>query len=279
MPPPQSSCWVFTLNNYDEEEISNITKNLEEAVYGIFAKEIAPTTGTPHLQGFVHLRRRCHLSTIKRLLGDRAHVEVARGSDGQNREYCIKGGDYREFGDIPSKKRTRDEHARNFNQLADARGHRGVVEFADSNPGLFAFNGYALQRNYLATKLPMDRPDIHVDWFHGPPGVGKSRRAHEMYPEAYIKDPRTKWWNGYMLEKEVIIDDFGPQGIDINHLLRWFDRYKCTIETKGGMCPLYAVKFVVTSNFTPEEVFTDNMGVPHKQIPALMRRINVTEML
>jgi len=47
------------------------------------------------------------------------------------------------------------------------------------------------------------------------------------------------------LEKEVIIDDFGPGGIDINHLLRWFDRYKCMVETKGGMIPLIADKFIL----------------------------------
>jgi len=108
--------------------------------------------------------------------------------------------------------------------------------------------------------------------------VGKSRLAHEELPEAYIKDPRTKWWNGYMLETSVIIDDFGPLGIDINHLLRWFDRYKCLVETKGGMIPLYATTFIVTSNFTPEDVFKDKEGVPHVQTPALERRLVIEHM-
>jgi len=35
------------------------------------------------------------------------------------------------------------------------------------------------------------------------------------------------------VRSDVIIDDFGPNGIDINHLLRWFDRYKCLVENKG----------------------------------------------
>jgi len=77
-----------------------------------------------------------------------------------------------------------------------------------------------------------------------------------------------------MLEKNVIIDDFGPGGIDINHLLRWFDRYKVHVESKGGMLPLHADNFVVTSNFSPEEVFSF-AGVVNVQLPALMRRINL----
>jgi len=93
-----------------------------------------------------------------------------------------------------------------------------------------------------------------------------------------VKDPRTKWWNGYFGEKDVIIDDFGPGGIDINHLLRWFDRYKCYVECKGGMMPLFAVNFVVTSNFSPYDVYKDKDGMPHPQITALERRLVIEEM-
>lgn len=82
-----------------------------------------------------------------------------------------------------------------------------------------------------------------------------------------------------MLEKTCIIDDFGPLGIDINHLLRWFDRYKCYVEIKGDMCPLLVEKFIITSNFHPKDVFTDNLGCTHSQYPALERRIQIIEIL
>ncbi len=39
--------WFGTLNNYDEDEVKNIM--LVRSVYCVFGKEIAPTTGTPHL--------------------------------------------------------------------------------------------------------------------------------------------------------------------------------------------------------------------------------------
>jgi len=81
------------------------------------------------------------------------------------------------------------------------------------------------------------------------------------------------------MQKDVIIDDFGPNGIDINHLLRWFDYYKCLVETKGGMVALYACNFIVTSNFHPCDCFMDKDGVPHKQIEALLRRIELEEII
>lgn len=81
-----------------------------------------------------------------------------------------------------------------------------------------------------------------------------------------------------MLETEVIIDDYGPMCIDINHLLRWFDRYKCLVECKHGMLPLYATKFIVTSNFHPNQIFKFGDEV-HPQLPALERRMSIVEMV
>jgi len=72
-----------------------------------------------------------------------------------------------------------------------------------------------------------------------------------------------------MMQKECVIEDFAPEGIDIARLLVWFDRYPCNVETKGGMMPLMVNKFIVTSNFSIDDVYPG-----HVQLPALRRRIN-----
>lgn len=81
-----------------------------------------------------------------------------------------------------------------------------------------------------------------------------------------------------MLEKEVIIDDFGRNCIDMFYLLTWFDRYPCSVEGKGTVVPLFADKFIVTSNFHPDELFIDENGGTHQQLPALLRRIKLVSM-
>lgn len=273
--------FCFTLNNYTEDEYTKVVEFCErESKYWIVGKEVGDG-GTPHLQGYASLRRRRTLNALKSEFSARAHIEIARGTAGQNRTYCSKGGDFREGGNIPSvasnSKRTRDELASEF-AIRVREGIEGLQRFASENAGTWYYSGHNLLRNALTISKAIHRPDIQVQWIYGLPGVGKSRRAHEEYPDAYIKDPRTKWWNGYMLEKEVIIDDFGPNGIDMNHLLRWFDRYKCYVETKGGMVPLVADKFIVTSNFEPSDCFKDKEGVTHPQMDALYRRIEVIEM-
>lgn len=275
--------WCFTLNNYTDLEYEHIKETLSsQCKYWIIGKEVGDS-GTPHLQGYGSFRRRRYLRDVRHLCGSRIHFEVARGSARQNRDYCSKDGNFEEGGNIPSHASSssssvsRDEVAREFGTAIRA-GNDGLHQFTSDHAGVWYFSGHNLLRNALTLIRPESRPNINVRWIYGAPGVGKSRFAHEEYPDAFIKDPRTKWWSGYLLEKEVIIDDFGPNGIDMNHLLRWFDRYKCTVETKGGMMPLLAESFIVTSNFEPSDCFRDKEGVPHPQMDALYRRIELIKM-
>lgn len=85
------AAWCFTLNNYSDEEYSTTTANIcgAKPVFGVVARERGDS-GTPHLQGFVHFSSRLRLLQVKEIIGTRAHVEKARGSDLENLTYCSK---------------------------------------------------------------------------------------------------------------------------------------------------------------------------------------------
>ena len=283
--------YCFTLNNYTDEEYTEILRRLRSsAIYFIVGKEVGDQ-GTPHLQGYFILQRANRITWCRNQINSRSHYEVARGTPSDNRVYCSKGGCFEEFGECPpnpegrAKGKNRDQLAGEW-RLAMAAGRSGLDEFADANPGVYWWSRHTLLRNSLGHARAISRPDIRVQWLYGAPGVGKSRRAHEELPDAFVKEPRTKWWTGYMLEKDVIIDDFGPGGIDLNHLLRWFDRYRCYVETKGDIVPLHADNFIVTSNFHPKDCFKNKEYVSnegysdaeHPQLPALLRRVELIEM-
>jgi len=109
--------------------------------------------------------------------------------------------------------------------------------------------------------------------FWGRSGSGKSRRAWEEAGDtAYSKDPRTKWWDGYMGQENVIIDEFRGQ-IGVEHLLKWLDRYPCTVEEKGGQIALCATRFWICSNLPVEQWYP---GLDQDTLAALRRRLNVT---
>jgi len=115
--------------------------------------------------------------------------------------------------------------------------------------------------------------EIKVYW--GPTGVGKSRAAwDEAGFEAYPKDPRTKFWDGYRGQSNVVMDEFRGD-IGISHLLRWFDRYPVIVEIKGSSVVLKATKFWITSNLPPELWFPE-LDLATRE--ALLRRLDVTHM-
>jgi len=94
----RSKRWVFTWNNYTDATI--VALSALECVYLVYGRETSPTTGTPHLQGFVIFRNARHRTAIVAELGG-GHWERALGTSAQAAEYCKKDGDYVERGTFP----------------------------------------------------------------------------------------------------------------------------------------------------------------------------------
>lgn len=115
---------------------------------------------------------------------------------------------------------------------------------------------------------------VTVYW--GRTGTGKSRRAwHEAGENAYPKDPRSKFWDGYRNHENVVMDEFRG-GIDISHLLRWFDRYPVVVEVKGSSVVLCAKNIWITSNIDPRQWYP---LIDDETLAALMRRLKITHFL
>lgn len=86
---------AFTLNNYTDEEIEQIRGLHPNYVsYVCFGYEVAPDTGTPHLQGYMRFAspNATDWESIKNWPGcARMHYEKCGGNPEQNRVYCAKG--------------------------------------------------------------------------------------------------------------------------------------------------------------------------------------------
>lgn len=108
--------------------------------------------------------------------------------------------------------------------------------------------------------------------YWGGTGLGKSSEVRKHAgQDHYSKDPRTKFWDGYQGEADVIIDEYRGD-IAISHLLRWLDNFAVRVEIKGSSVPLQAQRFWITSNIPPRQWYPD---LDDDSFAALLRRLTI----
>lgn len=87
--------WCFTLNNYTEEELNQISDIFEKKNWNyVMGLEIGEEKKTPHIQGYFESKNCVRFSTVKKIL-PKAHIEACKGTRQQNTDYCTKDMNYR----------------------------------------------------------------------------------------------------------------------------------------------------------------------------------------
>lgn len=270
-PSQRSRGWCFTINNYTYEDLIDIeTMDCQYMVYG---KEIAPTTGTWHVQGYVYWSTLKSFAQVKRALPDGAHITLARGTAQQNKDYCTKEDtNFHERGDMPAAPQSGGQAANQQRwqaawEAAEA-GRTGEIP-ADIRLRYHSTLKRVREEALLeAGKRP--QTEAQMEWFYGPSGTGKSRKAREENPEAYLK-MCNKWWDGYSGQKTVIIEDFDlAHKVLCHHLKIWADRYSFRAEVKGGSMEIRPEKLIITSNYHPRDIWTDP-----RDLEPILRRFKV----
>ncbi|WBG01478.1 replication-associated protein [army ant associated cyclovirus 4 P8A-3.2_1] len=252
--------FVWTWNNYTEEDIETAKSFLtSKCKYGIFGKEVAPTTGTRHLQGFCNLTKPMRFNAIKKHLHHSIHIEKAAGSDVDNKEYCSKAGDVFETGSPHKQGRRSDLESV---VAAVQAGERDQRKLAEINPAVYIryFRGI---RELVKTLNPVHPRDYKTEvfYYYGPPGSGKSKRALQEAlrstdgnsSDIYYK-PRGLWWDGYCQQSCVIIDDFYGW-IKYDELLKIMDRYPYKVQVKGSFEEFTSKHIWITSNVDIDDLY------------------------
>lgn len=96
-------------------------------------------------------------------------------------------------------------------------------------------------------------------WYYGETGAGKTRAALAEFPDCYRKISNNKWWDGYQDEDHVLMDDFDKKHEYMGYNLKiWGDRYAFIAETKGSSRMIRPKKIIVTSNYHPKDIWSDD---------------------
>ena len=277
MSRPRSVC--YTLNNPSEEERTHLRNliSLNPGTYKYHVHQIERgSNGTLHVQGYIQAQNPTYFKTWKRILGDRAHIEAARGTPQQNRTYCTKDSSREpgtliyEEGSIPEPGKRNDVLAFAEALQEDGRSLRSIVE---EFPEQFLRFPKALGqfRSALATQRDFK---TRVYWFFGATGLGKSHQIRRLAPDAYWKSCDNSWYDGYdpIAHTSIIYDDYRADFCKFSQLLRLFDEYPLDVQFKGGTSVFRPRRIFVSSPRSPLETWAHRS---EEDIQQLTRRIEV----
>lgn len=256
-----AKAWVLTWNNPPPNAVHKLTESPGQQ-YTILGGETAPSTGTPHIQGYIRWARQKSFAQVK-ALAPSAHWERAKGDDLANFDYCSKKTILYESGERPQQGKRNDIHEVRL-MLREGGTMEDVVNNATS---LQAVRFGELFLRYSSPRIREERPI--VKWIWGPTKTGKSYMAHQEAQNPWWSNKDLTWWEGYHGQKHVIIDDFRGSFCPLQELLRILDRYPYKVMYKGGSCELLATHIWITSCVPPEQAYPGC----NERIDQLTRRI------
>lgn len=264
MPTTKANYWIITC------PYNAWTPQTNEEISFIKGQRELGEGGYDHWQCLLHTRRRLTIRQLKTYLPTQAHIEASRSNAAET--YCCKEAT-RYPGSEPFEYGTRIFNPANSTCWDSVwnSAKRGALDEVPSGVRVRNYRTLrAIEKDHL--RAPEVVRTTYVYW--GPPATGKTRTAWEAAGwESYPKDPCTKYWDGFLGHKHVIIDEFRG-GINISHLLRWLDRYPVIVECKFGALSLTAEKIWITSNIHPRDWYPD---ISEHTREALLRRLLLFE--
>lgn len=260
--------WIFTLNNYTPEDCEKFInfKDNKQIKYFICGKEIAPTTGTPHIQGYIHFVNAKTREQTRKFISLRAHLKKAKGEDVHNQAYCSKENLLCEYG-TPAQPGKRND----LTQLRELVNNNVRIDDVVSQCTNYQQIRYT-ELLFKYKKMPPKQKRV-IKWYYGISGTGKTYTAIEESNEDYYITMNTlKWWDGYTGQKYIIIDELRANTCEFQTLLRLLDMYPYRIETKGGSMWIQptTTHIIITSSQSPRDMYI----FKDEELRQLLRRID-----
>lgn len=252
-------------------------QSMEHFKYCIFQLEKGEEEQTPHFQGFISFVVGKRFKTMKNLLPF-AHIEKAKGSNTQCRDYC-------------SKKDTRVKGPFEFGKFAEERERTDIKEFLemvkvgateDELMELFPVlylremnkinSIFATKYNKYKTKCR----NINVTYIYGKSGVGKTsavRNKLGLEDSFWIHHYDNAMFTNYNFQDNLVFDEFSGK-IPITQINMMLNVEP--IELRGLNCVKYGAyhNVYIISNYSPKELYKEVQKTEPLIYQTFNRRLN-----
>ena len=273
----KSARWCFTVNNpgqyrpqWDPTIMQYMIWQLERGA-----------SGTLHIQGYVRFNSPRTLAAVKNcLVCQEAHVEVANGTEEQNKEYCSKAASKEagpfEFGHYDPSKGKKGKRT-DIIELKDAiKKGATMAELAESHPeALVRYpSGVQVLRQALLGEGPKTRDvTVHILW--GPTGTGKTHRVRTAFDKVYAVSPGRDPWGRYQGEDVVLFDEFDWSSWPLDRMKEYLDKWPVALDCRYMDKTARWTKVFIIANTDPRNWYSLSA---QSSRDALFRRIwKITE--
>lgn len=266
--------YQLTINNpkehgFDHAAIKSALVGLSGCVYWCMCDEIGEH-GTPHTHVYVAFENAKEFHSLhRRFYG--AHIEAARGSHRENRDYIRKEGKYRdtekagtnlgetfeESGELPKENERRIKQSEAI--LAMVEEGAGNAEILRAYPS--AMNHLPridqARQTFLAERYRKTFRELSVTYIWGRTGVGKTRSVMEEYgyENVYRVTNYRNPFDSYDCEPVILFDEF-RSSLPISDMLKYLDGYPVALPARyGDKAACFTTVFVV-SNIAIEQQYT-----------------------
>lgn len=241
--------------------------------YLVYGKEICPDTGKKHWQGYAEFKSPKTLKAAQKDLGiGDAHMEKRHGTPTQAAEYCMKDGEFKEFGE----RRADPEPGKRNDIIAlrdAARAASSVTELHDDK----VVEAYASHMKFAKEVMFYSKKARTAEWrnvtveiYWGDPRTGKTKRAKEEGDSYTWLPSEPAWFDGYDGEKILIIDEFYGQ-VRMELMLKLLEGHQQRLPVKGGFTWAEWDRVFITSNTNPTEWYPN---VPEEVRRAFHARVH-----
>jgi len=267
--------WCFT--HFYQGEVPNLAllwqKNCGALDYLVAGKEVCPTTGRNHLQGFLSFRQKKRRSGVWALF-PKCHCQnkSGRSTVQQAIDYCKKDDTFWEFG-VPPKENTENAGVARTAKYDGALTLARLGRLSEIDSGM-QIRHYANLRSIARDAMPDpgSLPGVCGVWIWGASGCGKTQLVVNRWPSRF-PHLMNKWWDGYQNQDVVVLEDMDISHEHMGyHLKLWADSTSFLGEIKGSAVRIRPKLLVVTSQHEMSEIW-----VEPKLLEALSRRFTVVD--
>lgn len=265
--------YQLTINNpkdhgYTHEVIRANIETLSNCLYWCLCDEVGQE-GTPHTHVYLAFKNAVMFSTLhKRFYG--AHIEPAKGSNQENRDYIRKEGKwaddakhetnlpdtFEESGPLPEEpqRRQKDSEAILDMLTSGATNAEILREFPTTMSRLQHIE--AARQTLLEEQYRTTFRELHVVYISGKTGVGKTRSVMEKY--GYDKVFRVTNYqhpfDSYAGQPVILFDEF-RSSLPVSDMLKYLDGYPVMLPCRYADKVACFMQVYVVSNIPMEKQY------------------------